>query len=390
MRIGYDISQTGASKAGCGYLSDSLIRHLAEIDRQNDYILYPSFGDHYFDPEMPDNCVVIRKNNIQYGLCHRQLSKAQEFWRQPQKDFEAQLGNPDVIHANNFYCPSGLRHAKLVYTLYDLGFIENPEWTTEANRVACFDGVFNASLYADLIVAISEYSRKHFLKIFPHYPENKVAVVHLASRFSSQKSIKKPISLDALQPGRYWLNVGTLEPRKNHMRLLNAYAKLKAFNSNTFPLVIAGGKGWMLENFNDQIKSLGLYEDIIQLGYINDTELQWLYHNCFCMVYPSLFEGFGLPVLEALSQGAAVITSNTSSIPEIIGNAGIMVDPYDEDAILHAMHRLMTGEVNRETLREMAILRAANFSWEISAKKVLILYQTLVNTVANSETALHI
>lgn len=365
--------------AGCGYLADSLIRHLAQIDRVNDYVLYPSFGDHFFDPGMPANCSVIKQQNVQYGLHHRQPDKAREFWRNPPEDFEAQLGNPDVVHANNFFCPTGLKRAKLVYTLYDLGFIENPEWTTEANRIGCFDGVFNASLYADLIVSISEYSRRHFLKIFPHYPPDKVAVVHLASRFSSQTPIPKPGSLDVLQHGMYWLNVGTLEPRKNHMRLLKAFARLKESSMQKFPLVIAGGKGWMLDDFQNQIISLGLREDVILLGYVNDMELQWLYQNCFCMVYPSLFEGFGLPVLEAMSQGAPVITSNSSSIPEIVGEAGVMIDPYDEDAILQAMKQIASGEVNRGTLGKMAITRAQGFSWEISAQKVMRLYQSLVD-----------
>lgn len=378
MRIGFDISQTGIAKAGCGYLADCLIRHLAQIDRVNDYILYPSFGDHFFDPGMPDSCDVIRQKNIQYGLCHRQPDKAQKFWRNPPEDFEAELGNPDVIHANNFFCPIGLKHAKLVYTLYDLGFIENPDWTKEANRVGCFDGVFNASLYADLIIAISEYSRSHFLKTFPHYSPDKVAVVHLASRFSSPNPIQRPESLDILRPGKFWLNVGTLEPRKNHLRLLKAFAKLKANTGQDLPLVIAGGKGWMLDDFQNQIASLGVSEDVMLLGYVNDMELQWLYQNCFCMVYPSLFEGFGLPVLEAMSQGAAVISSNNSSIPEIAGAAGVLVDPLDEEAIYQAMRRLATGELSRDRLRGMASERAKKFSWRASATRTLELYQSLV------------
>ena len=252
MRIGFDISQTGTAKAGCGYFADGLMRGLAQIDHENEYILYPTFGDFYFDASMPVFCP-IRQENVRYGLRHHVLDKVQHFWRDPPADYEAQMGNPDIVHANNFFCPVKLRKARLVYTLYDLGFVENPGWTTEENRTGCFTGVFNASLYADFIVAISEYSRRYFLNIFPHYPAERITVVYPASRFSSPKNVSRPDSLDALQPEKYWLSVGTLEPRKNHKRLLRAYAKLKAHAGKTFPLMLAGGQGWLMEDIHEQI-----------------------------------------------------------------------------------------------------------------------------------------
>lgn len=359
-------------------MADSLIKHLVGIDRSNEYLLYQSFGDHFFDPDVGKNHDVIKGENVQYGLCHRERGKAQNFWREPPHDFEQQLGSPDVIHANNFFCPGHVKKAKVVYTLYDLGFIENPEWTTEANRIGCFDGVFNASLFADRIIAISEYSRSHFLKIFPHYPGDRIVVVHLASRFRAPTPLQRPDTLAFLRPEKFWLNVGTLEPRKNHSRLLKAFAKLKAALNLELPLVIAGGRGWMLDNFQEEIRALDLSEKVILLGYVDNLELQWLYQNCFCMVYPSLFEGFGLPVLEAMSLGAPVIASSTSSIPEIMGKTGVMVDPYDEDSIFRAMQRFMVGEHSREQLSAMAIARAQDFSWKASAQKVLWLYQSLV------------
>jgi len=378
MRIGFDISQTGQAKAGCGWLADSLIRHLAGIDAQNDYVLYPTFGDLYWDTEGPAATAQIDRPNFRRGLSHPTLAEAQQFWRNPGDDFEEQLGEPDIVHANNFFCPHGLRQARLVYTLYDLMFLEHPESTMEANRNGCFTGVFNASLRADFVVAISHYSRRHFLDIFPHYPADRVAVAHLASRFHRQPDCAHPGKLARLQPGRFWLNVGTIEPRKNHRRLLQAYARLKAELRESFPLVLAGGKGWLMEDFEGFVDKLGLREDIVVLGYVDETELQWLYQNCFAFLYPSLFEGFGLPVLEAMTLGAPIIASNTTSLPEIVGHAGLLVDPFVEESIFNAMHRLATGQINRKTLCEQAMARAREFSWGSAANRVREVYQQVV------------
>jgi glycosyltransferase involved in cell wall biosynthesis len=378
MRIGFDTSQTGNAKAGCGWLADSLVRHLAEIDARNEYVLYPTFGDVYWDMDGPAATVHIDRPNFQRGLSHSTLAEAQQFWRNPSDDFEARLGEPDIVHANNFFCPHGLRRARLVYTLYDLMFLEHPESTTEANRIACFTGTFGASLRADFIVAISHYSRNHFLNTFPHYPPDRIHVVHPASRFHLQPECPHPRRLAHLQPGRFWLNVGTIEPRKNHRRLLQAYARLKTQLGGSFPLVLAGGKGWLMEGFDRFIEELGLQQDVILPGYVEETELQWLYQNCFAFLYPSLFEGFGLPVLEAMTLGAPVITSNTTSLPEIVGRAGLLVDPFAEDSIVNAMHQLATGQINREVLREQGVARASEFSWQSTAEQVREIYQQIV------------
>jgi glycosyltransferase involved in cell wall biosynthesis len=377
MRIGFDVSQTGRLKGGCGYFADSLIRGLSEIDRTNEYLLYPTFGNFYFDPEWRTATVKADGHRVRRGLAHGTPDAARAFWSRPPDDLEAQLGHPDVIHANNFFCPTTLRRAKLVYTLYDLSFLEQPEWTTEANRTGCFDGVFNASLYADRIIAISAYSRGHFLQTFPHYPSEHVVVVPSASRFVRRAGFGRPKSLPSLQPDGFWLSVGTLEPRKNQRRLLRAYAGLRSRGSRILPMVLAGGQGWMMDDFDDLVAELGLKGDLILTGYVSDDALQWLYENCFVFVYPSLFEGFGLPVLEAMTCGAPVITSTTTSLPEIVGTAGVLVDPLQEDAITAAMRTLSADEGQRQTLRRHGLEQAASFSWRRTAEQVRDVYQEL-------------
>ena len=378
MRIGFDISQTGKAKAGCGWLADSLIRHLAEIDTRNEYVLYPTFGDGYWDIVGPESTVHVDKPNFQRGLSHATMAEMREFWRNPPSDLETRLGEPDIVHANNFFCPRGLRQARLVYTLYDMMFLEHPESTTEANRNVCFTGVFNASLRADFIVAISQYSRNHFLDTFPHYPPDRVRVVHPGSRFHFQPQCPQPRRLADLLPGRFWLNVGTIEPRKNHRRLLLAYARLKKKSGGAFPLVLAGGKGWLMEEFGKFIEELGLQQDVIFLGYVEDTELQWLYQNCFAFLYPSLYEGFGLPVLEAMTLGAPVITSNRTSLPEVVGADGLLVDPLQEEEISQAMLKLSTDPALRVALGDRSRNRAKQFSWARTANEVLKVYEQVL------------
>ncbi|MBI5053902.1 MAG: glycosyltransferase family 4 protein [Chloroflexi bacterium] len=390
MRIGFDVSTIGGMKTGCGYFTDSLLSHLAALDSQNEYLLYPTFGDHYWQPDWRKTFPHLHRSNFKLGLAHPTYTAMQSFWSDPPPDFEAQLGNPHILHANNFFCPTAARAARVVYTLYDLSFIEHPDYTLEETRVAAFNGVFNASLYADHLIAISHYSRDHFLQTFPRCAPEKIDVVYPASRFltpdrSVYNSARVKFAMTgqawnaarALRANEFWLSVGTLEPRKNHDRLLQGYAALKASCPQIFPLVLVGARGWLMDDFEQKIISLGLQNNVIVLGYADDFTLHWLYQNCFAFLYPSLFEGFGLPVLEAMSLGAAVITSNVTSLPEIVGDAGILLDPLRADEIAQAMQSLLHDSKLREQLKTKAFERSQKFSWDTAARQVLKIYESL-------------
>ncbi len=380
MRIGFDVSQTGANKAGCGIVAYSLINHLSRLNHENYYILYSNFGSDFWDPEHKRNTFFSQQPNIERRFTDFSSSQAKAFWREPPPEFEDLLGNPDIIHSNNFFCPTGLRHARLVYTLYDLSFLEYPEFTTEFNRLICFDGVFKASLYADRIIAISEYSKNHFLEIFPHYPAKRIQVLHPASRYSLTDGIDDEAGrIYELPSDGFWLFVGTLEPRKNIRRLIQAYGQLSQRGLTNLPLVLTGGRGWLEEGLPDYLAGLGLKDKVHLLGYVNDLQLRWLYRQCFAFVYPSLFEGFGIPVLEAMSLGAAVITSNRTSLPEIIDDVGIQVDPEDVEALTEAMARLQNDTVLRADLQHRGLVRAGLFSWDKMARGVLEVYRTIFN-----------
>jgi len=216
MKIGFDVSQTGNGKAGCGYFADSLIQTLVKVDCQDEYILYPHFGTSFWDPTARRSTRMIYQPNVSKKVIGRNLTEAMEFWQGIPPDMEDQLGSPNIVHANNYSCPVGFQKARLVYTLYDLNFLEHPEWTTEQNRCVCFEGVFKASVYADFIVAISRYSHDKFLEFFPHYPAERIKVVSLGSRFpGKQDVVSRGKIFTKLRSGEFWLAVGTLEPRKN-------------------------------------------------------------------------------------------------------------------------------------------------------------------------------
>lgn len=379
MRIGFDVSQTGANKTGCGVVAYSLINHLARIDSDNFYILYSNFGSDFWDPDHKRNTFFSQQPNMERRFSDFSKNQAKIFWSNPPPNFEDQLGNPDIIHSNNFYCPMGLRKARLVYTLYDLSFVDNPDFSTESNRLICFDGVFKASLYADRIISISKYSQDHFLETFPHFPSERLQVLHPASRYSLSDGLDDMKGrIHRLSPGAFWLSVGTLEPRKNVRRLLQAYSQLVARGVTVLPLVLAGGKGWLEEGLADYLAGLGLKNKVYLLGYVSDLQLRWLYRHCFAFVYPSLFEGFGVPVLEAMSLGAGVITSNRTSLPEIIGDVGIQIDPEDVEDIIKAMTLLQQDHRLRKNLQQKGLARSDLFSWDQMAQGVLKTYNTVL------------
>lgn len=373
MHIGYDISQTGSGKAGCGFFAHALIQALLEMAPQNQYSLFPSFGDFFFDALMP-----IRNpyasGSAHYGPRHLTREAASRFWTGP--EVESALEKPSIVHANNFWCPIQLQSSRLIYTFYDMGFAVEPAWTTEANRVGCFNGVFRSAVAADWVVAISQASRDHYLSVFPHFPEDRIRVIYPCSRYvdASAKG-KRPKALIDLPAGGYWLNVGTIEPRKNQRRLVEAYARYLSLGGAPMPLVLAGGKGWLMEDFQKHLSELGIEAQIVMTGYVTDDELIWLYRNCYANLYPSLFEGFGLPVLEGMQFGAPTLTTRSTSIPEVAGKAAILLDPEDIEGWAQAMLQLAANTDERDQLSLAAREQAKRFDWKISAAALLQLYE---------------
>ncbi|MEH2483601.1 glycosyltransferase involved in cell wall biosynthesis [Nitrobacteraceae bacterium AZCC 2146] len=383
MHIGFDISQTGVGKAGCGYFTHAMITAMIANAPQHSYTLYPSFGGFFFDPRMPSTSP-YRGEHVKYGPRHSTIEAAREFWTQDQLD--AALDRPDIVHSNNFWTPVQIASSRLIYTLYDIGFAVDPEWTTEGNRVGCFDGIFRSAVAADWVVAISEYSRSHFLGMFPHFPGDRVRVVHPCSRFTNaDQQGTAPAAVKDLGANAFWLSVGTIEPRKNQRMLVLAYKRYLDAGGRPMPLVLAGGKGWLMDDFQDHVAELGLSDRVILTGYISDDEMIWLYRNCYASLYPSVFEGFGLPVLEGMQFGAPTLCSNTTSMPEVAGDAAILLSPHEPDAWAQNMLDLASDDAMRQHLSLAALQRASQFDWRHSAAAMLDIYEEAMRLPKRSE-----
>lgn len=375
MRIGFDVSQTAGEKAGCGFLADQLIRHLVFLDKSNEYLLYPTFYKYrsrFFckasKPESP---------HCQDAFCGMPFHIMVSEWEAKVDDRTRWLGSPDIVHSNNFSCVKDHK-ARIVYTLYDVTPLLYPEFTTEENRLICFDGLFNASIYADHCIAISEHTKNSFLNYFPHYPDNRITVIPLGTRPTisitgepdNQRKILEKFNIES----DFWLGVGTIEPRKNYRLLIDAYYDLH----DSRPLVIAGGKGWLESDIGDRVKDLGIQDKVKFLGYVSEDELSALYSSCFAFVYPSYFEGFGLPVLEAMACGAAVIASSSSSLPEVGGNSVLYIDPRSKESLAQAMRSLAENPVLLRNLRLKSLERAKKFSWHDAARITLEVYKKTI------------
>ena len=377
VKIGFDISQTAGEKAGCGFLADQLIRSLLAVDKTNEYLLYPIFYQ-YRDPNYQQVTIPNAKNcKVHFsGMSFQDIIQG---WDTANNDRTQWLGSPDLIHSNNFSCIKDHK-ARIVYTLYDTSPIAHPEFMTEENRLICFEGIFNASIFADHCIAISEYTKKTFLDYFPHYPEDRITVIGLGTRPTIKivKSLtrrKKTLNKFNIK-GEFWLGVGTIEPRKNYKQLIDAYSELNDHR----PLVIAGGKGWLESDLVEKVRNSSKQDRVRFLGYISDEELSVLYSSCLAFIYPSYYEGFGLPVLEAMTCGAAVITSVTSGLPEVGGDAVLYVTPSSRDSLLRAMRLLMSNSNLIQELRMKSRKHAMKFSWAAAAKKTLEVYEKTLKT----------
>jgi glycosyltransferase involved in cell wall biosynthesis len=349
-----------------------------KIDRKNEYILYPTFYS-YRNPSFA-KATKIEAPNCDTHFKGMSFHEMFNMWETKVGDRIEWLGSPDIVHSNNFSCVKDHK-VKIVFTIYDCAPMVYPEFTTEENRMVCFDGLFNASLYADHCIAISEYTKNSFLHYFPHYPEDRVTVVHLGSRESLNSNLGADLKIKVLKKfdiaGEFWLGVGTIEPRKNYRLLIEAYSELI---DQKRPLVIAGGKGWLESDLDQRIKQCGIKDRVKFLGYVSDEELSVLYSSCFAFIYPSYYEGFGLPVLEAMSCGAAVITSNTSSLPEVGGDAVLYIDPRSKKSLVEAMKGLLDNPSLIPELRMKSKERAKIFSWDKAAEPVLKIYEKTMQT----------
>lgn len=294
------------------------------------------------------------------------------------------LRGVDLFHSSDqfLYAPRG---AAAVLTIYDLSTLVHPEWHVQDNTQMHTAKDRFAVKQADHIIAISQATRQAVIQHL-QIPEHKISVVYGAAdaRFHpyTRDQVQPVLDRYGLQMGNYLLSIGTLEPRKNYVRLFEAYAALRqqviAEDVPIPPLVVAGGHGWLYEEILAAPARLGVEEQVCLLGRVPDTDLPLLLAGATLFVYPSLYEGFGLPVLEALASGVPVVASHSTSLPEVVGTAGMLCNPLDVASMMQCMHEVLCNPVLANKLRYAGLHQAANFSWQRAARETLAVYQQVV------------
>lgn len=358
MRLGFDVSKALAPRDGIGRYGRELLRALILQASEDDEILL------WGAPE-----------DLGAEALRHQLGGLPASCRPWPGGSPHEV--PDLFHATTWSLPPGLR-CPLVFTCYDLTFLTHPELHTLENKIHCLTGLLQARLADATFLAISKATAETLATqlavpaertrvIYPAPASDLVALEpsaaheHLKNRFDLAEG--------------YVLAVGTLEPRKNLSRLLEAHEALDADLRRAHPLVIAGGGGWKNEELLEHCNGR---DGVRLLGEVDDDNLAALYGAAALFAYPSLAEGFGLPVVEAMRCGAPVVTSNLSSLPEVAGNAARLVDPVDTEAIHRALDELLRDKQAREELRARGRDRAGDFSWAEAASETWKVYRRVV------------
>ncbi|MBV8226025.1 MAG: glycosyltransferase family 4 protein, partial [Verrucomicrobia bacterium] len=313
LKIGFDVAQTCHDRAGCGWVADLLVRQMVKLAPAYEFFLYHHFGK-WVNHDTTKGTHLDSKN-VREPLSGLSSRKAWDLWESIATGAGKLPGDPDIVHANCFQAPL-VRPAKLVYTVYDVSFWVHPEFATEENRLFCQRGVLEAVDRAAGLVFISQSSMDEFQRVLPGLLERRGirhTVAPLASRFEAATQPR------GAMPGTCWLAVGSLEPRKNYDRILSAFEIYFENSAVKRQLTIVGGKGWKSEDLRRRIKTLEQRGLIKYEGYVGDSRLCELYSTAFGLVFPSHYEGFGLPIVEAMSQACPVITRRNSSLPEVGG-----------------------------------------------------------------------
>ena len=374
MRIGIDYTAAVNQKAGIGRYTRSLVGALAEVDSENEYVLFyasgrkegvgPFFADRPNFREQP-LAISERLLSLLWHRLHLPLS------------IERMIGPVDLFHSPDFTLPPA-RCRRTVLTVHDLSFLLFPECHERSLREYLERTVPRSVARASLVLADSENTLNDLVCLLDVAPE-RVAVLFPGvderfRRVEDEEDLRRTREKFGLH-FPFILYLGTIEPRKNLGRLIHAYARLKAKHSIEHKLVIGGQKGWLYGDVFRRATDLRVEKDVIFPGYIPEDDLPSLYSLADLFVFPSLYEGFGLPPLEAMACGTPVVTSTESSLPEIVGDAALTVNPLDVEELARAVARALGDSELRRELQRKGVERARRFSWRATATKLLALYQ---------------
>ncbi len=411
MKIAVDISVLYIAGAGVFYYRYNLLRAMLSLPMEHDLVLVDYFPVGEWARNDPPEVKELLSTGVEVrritGLKHRRLERVgfvqrrglttwarrvddllADRWRQlsyfeMNRRLRRHLSDVALFHSSDVvHC--ALPHAKNVATLYDLTAIIFPAYHTPLVRRAQAAKHRFVQKHADAVITISESARRDAIEHLGLDPDRVFVIyggVDPAYRPLPREYVAETLKAWGLSPQNYILNLGTIEPRKNLVRLLQAYDRMRHRTpGQTIKLVQVGMRGWQYDDVFAQADALDFRDDVVFLGRVESSLLPALYNGALMFVYPSLYEGFGLPALEAMACGTPVIAGNVSSLPEVVGEAGVLVDPYDVERIAEAMVELLEDGRLRERLGRLGVERAARFSWRATAEKTVAVYENLLRS----------
>ena len=367
MRIGIDLRLPTYQMGGISQYALHLLPALAAIDSDHEFVLFHSRKeDRSFLPV--DDRRYVRKNL--WTPCHYRFER----WTLGAELLPYGL---DVLHSPDFIPPAWGAERKII-TVHDLNFVYYPQFLTAESRRYYLDQIHWAAEKADHISADSHATRIDVIKMLG-IPEHKVTTVHLAANSVYSEQFKEENIEQTLRrhdlPRGFILFVGTLEPRKNLPMLIKVYNRMRKEQDLELPLVLVGAKGWEAGEIFATINSLNLESSVRHLTGIYDRELAHLYHAAGVLVTPSHYEGFGLPALEAQHCDCPVVVSNRGSLPEIVGENGVMLDPDDLDSWVDTLDRVLSDGSLCEKMIKNGRRQAKKFCWEKTARQTMEIYE---------------
>lgn len=386
MRIAIDYTPAVQQSAGIGRYTRGLVSALAEVDQDNRYTLLvvaPRGEMAAFMAEersKPFDLLQPRSapDNFRFRLVSLPSRWLTIIWQRLRLPLPADLlsGAVDIYHCPDFVLPP-LRDAAGIITVHDLAFLRVPECADPSLRRYLSAAVPRSLQRAKHVLADSGNTRQDLIELLNVAPK-RISVVPAAVDQQFRRvedprllrEVRRRYSID----GPYILSTGTLEPRKNLARLIEAHARLRQRFQTAPPLFIAGGRGWLYEDVLESAQREG-QDHVRLLGYVPDQHLPSLYSMAELFVFPSLYEGFGLPPLEAMACGTPVVCSNRPSLPEVVGDAALMVDPEDEDALCEAMQNVLVDPSTRQALSRKGLSQAQRFTWTQAAERLLEAYE---------------
>ncbi len=378
MRIGIDYIAT-IGGGGNSVYSKNLIDGIINVDRQNDYYLYVYLHDFLRGRYSSRKQKNIHWRPVYFSSLGLKIPHRLVTWVNACAiRLFAKLDRLDLFHFTNpMHFVRGIKNS--LVTIHDLSSFYNKGWTKEGSR-QFFSKIMNELLSNSVkIIAVSEYTKRDIIDKFKT-PGNKIKVIYEAADTAQYYPDSDPHNLKAIfNLTSYILYAGQLQPRKNILNMIEAYANLDTGLKENFPLVLVGiSRDQDYEHMiKEKIVRLKLDQDVILLGRVEDNALRKLYSGAKFFMFPSLFEGFGLPILESLQCGRPVIASNTTSLPEVAGKAGILVDPQNIPEITQAMKKMLTNEVFYDNIRGHTLSQAEKFSWGKAVHKTIKIYQSI-------------